>query len=351
MDRARGAASTPLPWRRARRDAERDREIATLTLLRRLIAATLLVAASPTLAQPFPDRPVRIIVPINPGGGTDIYARALAEIAAPALGQPVIVENRPGASGTIGVQQIVEARPDGLTLGFVWNTPLTAAPHTLGARYTAESFSSIFTVGYSAYTLCARPDFPANTLTEMIAAIRARPATYSWGNEGLGGTMHLGVARVLQSLGLDMTTVPFQGAGQTLPAFLGGHITFYGGSVVGVIGAARAGQARCLLLTTAEGHPELPNASGVASIGLADHAITIWWGLIAPNGIAADRMARLREVFVGAAQTPRFRQVVEGTGATYAIVEGELMAAATRAEYEALGAVARSLGLTRAAPR
>ena len=316
--------------------------------VRALLAAALLSVA-PAMAQTFPDRPVRIIVPINPGGGTDVFARALAEIASPALGQPVIVENRPGGSGTIGVQQIVDARPDGLTLGFIWNTPLTAAPHTLGARYTADSFASVFTVGYSAYTLCARPDFPANSLQEMIAQIRAHPGDYTWGNEGLGGTMHLGVERILARLGLQMTTVPFQGAGQTLPAFLGGHITFYGGSVVGVIGAARAGQARCLLLTTAENNPELPNASGLESIGLADHAVTIWWGLIAPNGIPTDRMARLRSAFVDAARTPRFRQILEATGATYAIVEGEQMAAATRREYDALGEVARNLGLARAA--
>lgn len=88
--------------------------------------------------------------------------------------------------------------------------------------------------------------------------------------------MHLGVERILRRLGLDMTTMPFQGAGQTLPAFLGGHITFYGCSVVGVMNAARAGLAKCLLLTTAKNHPELPMASGLAAIGLADHAITIW---------------------------------------------------------------------------
>ena len=120
-----------------------------------LLLLPLLLAAFPAAAQVFPDRPVRIIVPINPGGGTDVFARRLAELAAPALGQPVVVDNRPGGSGTIGVQQVVDARPDGHTLGFVWNTPLTAAPHTLGARYTAESFTPVFSVGYSAYTLCA----------------------------------------------------------------------------------------------------------------------------------------------------------------------------------------------------
>ena len=307
----------------------------------------LLLAAFPAAAQVFPDRPIRIVVPINPGGGTDVFARRLAELAAPALGQPVVVDNRPGGSGTIGVQQVVEARPDGHTLGFVWNTPLTAAPHTLGARYTAESFTPVFSVGYSAYTLCAQPDFPADSLPEFVARVRAHPGEYTWGNEGLGGAMHLGVERILRRLGLEMQTVPFQGAGQTMPAFLGRHITFYGGSVVGAMSAVRGGQAKCLLLTTAEGHPELPNAGGLASIGLADHAITIWWGMIAPNGVPEERMERLRAAFLDAARSPRFRELVEGQGATYRLDVGPEMDAAVRAEYAALGEVARATGLAR----
>lgn len=310
----------------------------------------LLALLSPAMAQgSFPDRPIRIVVPINPGGGTDIFARALAEIVGNSLGQPIITENRAGASGTIGVQHVVDSRPDGHTLGFIWNTPLTAAPHTLGARYTAESFTSILSVGYSAYALCARPDFPANSLREMIDLVRANPNQYTWGNEGLGGAMHLGMERILRRLNMQMTTVPFQGAGQTLPAFLGGHITFYGGSVVGVIGAARAGQAKCLMLTTAEDHPVMTQGSGLASLGLSDHAITIWWGLIAPNGIPPERMARLSEAFLAAARTPRFRTLVEEQGATYALRIGPEMGEATRAEYESLGAVARELGLARPA--
>ncbi|MBL6454198.1 tripartite tricarboxylate transporter substrate binding protein [Belnapia sp. T6] len=317
-------------------------------MLQRLaLLVCLILPAAVAEAQTFPDRPIRIIVPINPGGGTDIFARKLAELAAPELGQPVVVENRPGGSGTIGVQHVVDARPDGYTLGFLLNTPVTAAPHTLGTRYGPESFTSILSVGHSAYTLCAQPGFPANTLQEFIAAIRARPGEYTWGNEGLGGAMHLGVERILRRLDLSMTTVPFQGAGQTLPAFLGGHITFYGGSVVGAMPAVRAGTAKCLLLTTAEDHPALPAASGLGSLGLADHAITIWWGLFAPNGIPADRLDRIAATFLKAARSEAFGQVVESQGATWRVEEGPAMAAQIRAEHAALGGVARDLGLAK----
>ncbi|CAH0161317.1 hypothetical protein ROS9278_00968 [Roseomonas sp. CECT 9278] len=233
-------------------------------LIRTVIACLFALAALPAAAQTFPDRPIRIIVPVNPGGGTDIFARKLVELIGSSLGQPIIVENRPGGSGTIGTQFVIDSRPDGHTLGFVWNTPLTAAPHTLGARYRLDSYTPVLRVGYSPFAICARPDFPASNLTEMVERIRANPGQYTWGNEGMGGVMHLGVQRVWQRLGLDLTAVPFQGAGQTLPAFLGGHITFYGGSLTGAVPALRGDRAKCLMLTTAEGSPRRPAARASA---------------------------------------------------------------------------------------
>ena len=121
------------------------------------------------------------------------------------------------------------------------------------------------------------------------------------------------------------------------------------GSVVGVINAARAGLAKCLLLTTAEDNPNLPSASGLDSIGLGDHAVTIWWGMIAPNGIPEDRFARIQNAFVDAARTDAFRQLVESQGATYHIQLREEVAAQVHAEYTALGEVAQTLGLLRTA--
>lgn len=315
--------------------------------LRTALTCLMALTALPALAQSFPDRPIRVIVPVNPGGGTDIFGRKLVELIGASLGQPIIVENRPGGSGTIGTQAIVDARPDGHTLGFIWNTPITAAPHTLGARYRVDSFTPVLRVGYSPFAICAQPDFPAANLQEMVARIRANPGTYSWGNEGMGGVMHLGVERVWQRLGLEMTAVPFQGAGQTLPAFLGGHISFYGGSLTGAVPALRAGTAKCLMLTTPEGSPDAPGSQGLASIGLADMAITIWWGLIAPRGIPADRLDRLTAAFVAAAHQPEFVTLMAQQAAVTQIETGEEFARSIRAEYEALGAVARQLNLLR----
>jgi tripartite-type tricarboxylate transporter receptor subunit TctC len=314
-------------------------------LLAALAAASLTSPLQPASAESFPDRPIRIIVPVGAGGGTDVFARALADTASSALGQPVVVENRPGASGTIGVQQVINASPDGYTIGFVWNSPLTAAPHSTNARYTPDDYVAMFDIGYSAYTLCAQPSFPANSLKEMIEEVRARPNTYTWGNEGAGGTLHLGVERVLQTLGLKMTVVPFQGGSQSLNALLGGHISFYGGSVVVGMGAIRAKTMKCLLLTTAEDNPEVPGASGLASIGLADHAVTIWWGMIAPKGIPAERMERLQTAFQDALQSERIHGILVAQGATPRMRTGDTLRTAIHNEYTALGEVAKRLGL------
>jgi tripartite-type tricarboxylate transporter receptor subunit TctC len=314
-------------------------------LLAALAAASLTSPLQPASAEQFPDRPIRIIVPVGAGGGTDVFARALADTASSALGQPVVVENRPGASGTIGVQQVINASPDGYTIGFVWNSPLTAAPHSTNARYTPDDYVAMFDIGYSAYTLCAQPSFPANSLKEMIEEVRARPNTYTWGNEGAGGTLHLGVERVLQTLGLKMTVVPFQGGSQSLNALLGGHISFYGGSVVVGMGAIRAKTMKCLLLTTAEDNPEVPGASGLASIGLADHAVTIWWGMIAPKGIPAERMERLQTAFQDALQSERMHGILVAQGATPRMRTGDTLRTAIHNEYTALGEVAKRLGL------
>jgi putative tricarboxylic transport membrane protein len=314
-------------------------------LLAALAAASLTFPLQPASAEQFPDRPIRIIVPVGAGGGTDVFARALADTASSALGQPVVVENRPGASGTIGVQQVINASPDGYTIGFVWNSPLTAAPHSTNARYTPDDYVAMFDIGYSAYTLCAQPSFPANSLKEMIEEVRARPNTYTWGNEGAGGTLHLGVERVLQTLGLKMTVVPFQGGSQSLNALLGGHISFYGGSVVVGMGAIRAKTMKCLLLTTAESNPEVPGASGLASIGLADHAVTIWWGMIAPKGIPAERMERLQTAFQDALQSERMDGILVAQGATPRMRTGDTLRTAIHNEYTALGEVAKRLGL------
>jgi tripartite-type tricarboxylate transporter receptor subunit TctC len=318
-----------------------------------LLACALLAApAAAQTSAPAPtfDRPIRIIVPIAPGGGTDVFARLLAELAGPALGQPVVVENRPGASSTLGTQALVESRPDGQTLAFVPNAPLTSSPHVLNVRYTLDQIEPMFVVGHTGFTLCVRPDSPLTNATQLVAALRAAPAgRFTYGTDGVGGNMHLAAERVFRRLGVELTMVPFQGAAQTLTSFLSGQIDLYGGSIAVVMATAKEGRARCLLLTQAEDHPDLPNASGLRAVGIPEEETLIWWGMIAPRGLPPERRALLLRAFQDAWASERFQAQLARQGVTPRFRGPEEMDRLMREESEQLGRAARAAGIERAA--
>jgi len=310
----------------------------------RLLLATMMLAA-PAAAQTFPDRPIRIIVPLAPGGGTDVFARVLAELASPALGQPVVVENRPGAVGTIGMQAMLSAPADGHTIGFTVNSPITSAHHAVNVRYTLDQFDPLFIAAQGPFTLCVRPNSPFATAQDMIAFARANPERLTYGSDGVASTMHLAAERLFRRLDIRLTMVPFQGAAQTLTAFTGGHIDMYGGSIAPITPTARAGNARCLLVTSRDALADLPGAATLTQLGVPEEETLIWFAMVAPRGIPADRRARLLEAFRAAHATERFQNQVRSQGANSAWVGPEEFAARLRAEHTAFDTVARALNL------
>jgi tripartite-type tricarboxylate transporter receptor subunit TctC len=315
-----------------------------MSRLKRLFA-TLILSAAPITAQAFPDRPITLIVPSPPGGGTDVFARQLAEMVEPVLKQKVVVENKPGGGGTVGTTLLTAAKPDGHTLGFVWNSPLTTSPHTLPVAYTLDSYKPLLSIGYSSYVLCVQPDFPANDAKEMVAQIKANPGKFTYGNDGVGGTMQLAAERIFRKLDVKVRAVPFSGAGETAKNFLGGHVTFYGGSLPPILPHAKADKAKCLLLTSAERNEALPEASGLSTLDISSEETVLWWGLIAPKGVPADRLAVITKAFTDAARDPRFKEVMAKQGAVHQVRDGAAMEKALRDEFAALGEVATAIGL------
>ncbi|MBX9750723.1 MAG: tripartite tricarboxylate transporter substrate binding protein [Roseococcus sp.] len=321
-------------------------------MFRRMLLLAAALVASPVLAsaqtpQPGFERPIRIIVPIAPGGGTDVFARLLAEIVGSSLGQPIVVENRPGASSTIGTQFVAEQRADGTTLLFTANAPITAAPHVMNVRYTLDQLDPMFIVGHTGFTLCVRQDSPIQTAQQLIAAMRAAPGRFTYGTDGVGGNMHLAAERVFKALGIEATMVPFQGAAQTLTAFSGGHIDLYGGSIAVAMPAIRDGRARCLILTQRAQHPEVPTGSGLDALGIPNEETLIWWGMLAPKGLPADRRAALMTAFEAAWRTERFQTQLARSGVTPVFRDSAGSAALISSESEALGRVARQVGIER----
>ncbi len=315
-----------------------------------LLAVTLAALPGIVSAQPaYPTRPVTLVVPAPPGGGTDIFARQIAEIVSTTLGQRFVVENRGGAGGTLGTTQVVAAQPDGYTLGFVWNSPLTTSPHSLTLAYTPDSYRAVMSIGFSSYVLCVRPDFPAATGAEFVTHLKANSGRYTYGNDGVGGTMQLAAERIFRKLDTKVRAVPFGGAGETARNFLGGHVDIYGGSLPPILPHVQAGAAKCLMLTSAEANSALPNAAGLESLGLATEETVLWWGLIAPARTPPAILQRLEQSFTEAARSDRFKAVMESQGATVRVAGAEATNRLIRGELEALGAVAQAIGIQKRA--
>jgi tripartite-type tricarboxylate transporter receptor subunit TctC len=316
-------------------------------LKRVLLAACLALAtAAPAAAQLF-ERPIRIIVPIAPGGGTDVFARLLAELVGTQLGQPIVVENRPGASSTIGTQFVAEQRPDGTTLLFTANSPITAAPHVMTVRYSLDQLEPLFVVGHVGFTLCVRQDSPIQDAAALLAAMRAAPGRFTYGTDGVGGNMHLAAERAFRRLGVEATMVPFQGAAQTLTAFTGGHIDLYGGSIAVAMPAIRDGRARCLILTQSAPHADVPTGTGLAALGIPEEETLIWWGMMAPRGLSPERPAALLTAFEAAWRSERFQRQLAMSGVVPEWRGPEAMARLIAEESAGLQRVVQQVGIER----
>jgi tripartite-type tricarboxylate transporter receptor subunit TctC len=301
-----------------------------------------LVLAGPVWSQ-YPSRPIEVIVPIAPGGGMDLQARLLAELAEPELKQKLVIVNRPGAGGTIGMAQITQAKPDGYTIGAVWNGPLTASVHMQPVPYGLDDYVPVLQFAKAPFVLCTAPDFPANTAAELIANIRQNPDKYTYGHEGLGGMLHLGAERIFQALGVSVRAVPFTGANETARNFAGGHITFYAGGIASIQPFAKAGKAKCLLLTSAARNRVFPQASGLDDLGIGQAETVFWRAIVVPKGTPAEVIATLEPAFRRAAQSQRFQDYLAGLGEAGSTLSGAAFADAIRSEYKALGALAKTI--------
>lgn len=313
------------------------------------VAALGLTAAQPALAVSgaYPVKPVIIVVPAPRGGGTDIFARELAKIVEDDLKQAVIIDNKPRGGGTDGVSKAVAAEPDGYTLAFIWNSPLTAKPLATRVSYTPKSYQAVMSVGFSSYVLCAQPSFPAATAQEFLNEIKSKPNGYTFGNDGVGGTMHLAAERIFQQVGAKVRAVPFVGSTDTARNFLDGKVDIYGGSLSTILPHVRDKKAKCLLLTSAAGNPTLPEAGGLDSVGLGNVETVLWWGLIAPADTPRPVVAHLETVFMKAAASERFKALMAKQGATLNIRDSKQTTALINAEADALKVVADTVGLRR----
>jgi tripartite-type tricarboxylate transporter receptor subunit TctC len=262
-------------------------------MLRRSIfpfAASLLVAPA---AFAWPDQPIKLIVPFTPAGGPDMIARFLAERLTPALGQPVVVENLPGASGNIGSQVVARAKPDGNTIMSSVNTLVMNASLYKNLPYDPVSdFAPISLTAWGTLVLVANPAQKASTLAEFVAAAKAAPKTINYGSPGVGTPHHLSMALVETATGIELVHVPYKGAAGALQDLLGGQIGYMFQPVHVAMTYIKAGKLKAIAVGSPKRLSVLPDVPTLIELGLKDADVDMWYGLFAPKDTPADIIAR-----------------------------------------------------------
>ncbi|NYT84589.1 Bug family tripartite tricarboxylate transporter substrate binding protein [Pollutimonas harenae] len=243
------------------------------------------IAAGPAYAA-FPEKPVHLVVPLAPGGTTDIVSRLLAEKMQQALGQPIVIENRAGAGGTIASNYVANATPDGYTILMGTVGTMAVAPAMYGSLPydPATAFESISMVNTGQFVLVVNPEVKAKTLPELIALARENPGKINYGSAGNGSTLHLGMEMLKQRADIDMVHVPYKGSGPLVSALVGGEVQVGIPDIPSALSFIEAGRLRPLAVTGAERASFAPNIPTIAEEGFKDFNVSVWLGLLAPKG-------------------------------------------------------------------
>ena len=263
-----------------------------------VVAAAALVLAAPARADDYPSRPIRVIVPFSPGGAVDGPMRLIAQELGKRLGQPVVVENKPGAGATIGSDVAAKAAPDGYTLLLASQTNAISA--TLYSKLPfdpIEDFTPVTLIGREPGVVVVNPSVPAKTLQEFIAYVKANPGKVDYASSGNGSGQHLFAALLASKTGMKMNHVPYRGSGQATTDLLSGVVAMAIPGTAGMVGHIKAGKLRALAVTGAHRSPQLPDVPTVIESGVPGYEAYVWMGLLAPKATPAAIVERLnREV-------------------------------------------------------
>lgn len=285
------------------------------------ITVLLLLAVTASIpdlavAQVFPSKPVRIIVPYPPGGGADIHTRLMAQKLTTVLGQPVVVENRAGASGNIGSDYVAKSAPDGYTL-LKTNTNITIAPafSTKLTYNVLTDFSPIATTLSSQNLLVVRPSLPVTSVKELVAYAKANPGKLTYGSSGVGTPM-LSIELIKMLAGLDIVHVPYKGDAPALTDLIGGQIDMYAANISAVDQHYRSGKLRGLAVTSGKRAASLPEVPTMEQAGIAGYELQSWFGFLAPANTPRQVVDTLNAAFLKVVAMPDVQQQMIASGST-----------------------------------
>jgi tripartite-type tricarboxylate transporter receptor subunit TctC len=300
-------------YRPALRGATKNQEG---TLMRKLIAFVAAMSACTVMAQGFPDRAIKIIVPFTPGGGTDVIGRVMADGISKVLKQPVVIENIGGASGNIGTARGARAESDGYTL-----TECTIGTCSVnGSLYKntgydiERNFIPVFYAGGVGNVVTVNNDFPGKSLADIVDYAKANPGKLAYGSSGIGASNHLGVEWLQVLTGTRMNHIPYKGSGPAITDLLAGHITLFFDNEPSILPYIKAGKARPLAVTGRERLALLPDVPTMQELGYKDYVLEPWFGFLAPAGTPKHVVDKLNAAFNTALHDPSIRTKLEAAG-------------------------------------
>jgi tripartite-type tricarboxylate transporter receptor subunit TctC len=300
----------------------------------RLAAISFLMAAAAGAHAAFPEKPIRVVIGFPAGGPLDQHARLLSERLQAVLGQPVIIDYKAGAGGTVGAQEVMKAAPDGYTL-MLANTGVMVINPALYSKLpyqTTRDFTPIARTAMQPLALLVNPKVPVNSLKEFIAYAKAKPGQVNYGSAGNGGISHLVPEMFKSATGLFMVHIPYRGSAPAFTDLMGGQVQFMAESIPQAAAYHKQGKVKALAVTSRERNPALPDTPTVIESGLAGFEVVGFYGFLAPAGVPRDVAARLSDAFKQVMTTPEVRNRMVAQGADPAFLGSEDFAKFLNAE-------------------
>ena len=312
-----------------------------------LVLAALVSATGPASAQTYPTKPIRIVAPSTPGDAPDVIARLVAERLTAALGQQVVVENRPGAGGVVGSEIVAKSAPDGYTLimGNAGSHGINAAVYRKLPYNILQDFAPISQIAVAPNVFVVNPDLPVKTIPELIAYAKARPGQLSYASGGNGSSSHMSMELLKSMAGIDVVHVPYKGSSPALTDVIGGQCAVMSVNMPPAVPHVKAGKLRALAVTTrarASSMPELPTVGET----LPGYETVAWFGVLAPAGTPKDIVNRLSAELARIAKSPEMRERLGGMGAEPVGGTPEEFGAVMARDIAKWTTLAKSVGIT-----
>ena len=309
---------------------------------------TLLLCCAATIgyAQTWPARPVKILVGASAGGGTDIIARMLGEKYQVSMGQPFVVDNRPGAANTIAADATAKAAPDGYTLLLATNTAQAIAPHLMKLAFDPiKDLTPVALVVVVPNVVLVGPNVPAANIKELVALLKSKPGEFSCGSSGVGSTQHLACEAFALATGTKIVHVPYKGSAQALTDLVGGQIQLDFDTTSSGMSFIKGGKAKALAVMTPKRTAELPDVPTLAEAGVPGVEMTTWYGLFATAGTPKDVIAKLYAETMKTLQMPDVQKRLAGLGGEPGTLTSEQFGAMNKADFDRFGKLVKDAGV------